>query len=159
MCFDAGKIGFCHCAAVLQTQVQKLCTDLDVSLLYISILGTYDSLSARAMHSLMATILTFESGLEAPNSGFRTEIRMVHIFTTGKQIDSRSGTVTAWTTSLAHNWAQHSCFPPSPPVCLFVWVSKTHPITGLSGWRTPDEPLRTHEPVPDRRMGTLPSLW
>jgi len=23
-------------------------------------------------------------------------------------------------------------------VCLFVWVSKTHPITGLSGWRTPD---------------------
>jgi len=23
-------------------------------------------------------------------------------------------------------------------VCLFVWVSKTNPITGLSGWRTPD---------------------
>ena len=22
----------------------------------------------------------------------------------------------AWTTSLANNWAQHSCFPPSPPV-------------------------------------------
>jgi len=40
-CFDAGKIGFCHCAAVLQTQVPKLCTDLDLSLLYISILRTY----------------------------------------------------------------------------------------------------------------------
>ena len=44
-------------------------------------------------------------------------------------------------------------------VCLFVWVSKTHPITGLSGWRTPDEPPRTQEPVPDRRIGVLPSLW
>jgi len=30
-----------HCAAVLQTQVPKLCTDLDLSLLYILILGTY----------------------------------------------------------------------------------------------------------------------
>ena len=39
-CFDAGKIGFCHCAAVLQTQVQKLCTDLDLIVLYILILGT-----------------------------------------------------------------------------------------------------------------------
>jgi len=29
-CFDAGKTGFCHCAAVLQTQVPKLCTDLDL---------------------------------------------------------------------------------------------------------------------------------
>jgi len=40
-CFDVRKIGFCHCAAVLQTQVQKLCTDLDLGLLYILILGTY----------------------------------------------------------------------------------------------------------------------
>ena len=40
-CFDAGKIEFCHCAAVLQTQVPKLCTDLDPSLLHILILGTY----------------------------------------------------------------------------------------------------------------------
>ena len=40
-CFDAGKIRFCQCAAILQTQVPKLCTDLDVSLLYILILGTY----------------------------------------------------------------------------------------------------------------------
>jgi len=29
-----------HCVAVLQTQVPKLCTDLDLSLLYILILGT-----------------------------------------------------------------------------------------------------------------------
>jgi len=41
MCFDAEKIGIWHCAAVLQTQVLKLCTDLDFSLLYILILGTY----------------------------------------------------------------------------------------------------------------------
>jgi len=40
-CFDAGKIGFCHCVSVLQAQVPKLCTDLDLSLLYILILGTY----------------------------------------------------------------------------------------------------------------------
>jgi len=41
-CFDAGKSGFCHATAVLQMQVQKLCTDLDLSLLYILILGTYN---------------------------------------------------------------------------------------------------------------------
>jgi len=29
------KMGVCHCAAVLQTQVPKLCTDLDLGLLYI----------------------------------------------------------------------------------------------------------------------------
>ena len=38
--FDAGKMGFCHCA-VFQTQVPRLCTDLDLSLLYILTLGTY----------------------------------------------------------------------------------------------------------------------
>jgi len=38
-CFDAGKIRCCHCAAVLQTQVPKLCTDLDLGLLYILISG------------------------------------------------------------------------------------------------------------------------
>jgi len=31
--------GFCHCAAVLQTQVPKLCTALDLGLLYILTLG------------------------------------------------------------------------------------------------------------------------
>ena len=30
-----------HCASVLQTQVPKLCTDLDVDVLYILMLGTY----------------------------------------------------------------------------------------------------------------------
>ena len=34
------SFGSRHCASVLQTQVPKLCTDLDFSLLYISILGT-----------------------------------------------------------------------------------------------------------------------
>jgi len=41
-CFHAGKSGFCHGTAVLQMQVLKLCTDLDLSLLYILILGTYN---------------------------------------------------------------------------------------------------------------------
>ena len=40
-CFDKGKIGFCHCASVLQAQVPKLCTDLDLSLLYTLTLGTH----------------------------------------------------------------------------------------------------------------------
>ena len=39
--FDVGKIGFCRCAAVLPTQVPKLCSALDLSLFYILILGTY----------------------------------------------------------------------------------------------------------------------
>jgi len=46
-CFDAGKIGSCHCAAVLQTQVPKLCTDLDLSLLYILISGTYSKFAQK----------------------------------------------------------------------------------------------------------------
>jgi len=47
----AGKIGFCHCATVLQTQVPKLCTDLGLSLLYILTLGTYSKF-ARKNHFL-----------------------------------------------------------------------------------------------------------
>jgi len=46
-CFDAGKIGFCHCAAVLQTQVPKLCTDLDLSLVYILIYGTHSKFARK----------------------------------------------------------------------------------------------------------------
>ena len=46
-CFDAGNIKFCHCAAVLQTQVPKLCTDLDLSLLYILIFGTYSKFARK----------------------------------------------------------------------------------------------------------------
>jgi len=34
-------LGFCLGAAVLQTQVPKLCTDLDIGLLYILRLGTH----------------------------------------------------------------------------------------------------------------------
>ena len=40
-CFDAGKIGIWHCASVVRTQVQKLCTHLDLILIYILILATY----------------------------------------------------------------------------------------------------------------------
>ena len=46
-CFDVGKIGFCHCAAVLQTHVPKLCTDLDLGLLYILASGTYSKFARR----------------------------------------------------------------------------------------------------------------
>jgi len=40
-CFDAGKIGFCHCTWVLKAKGPKWCTDLDLSLFYFLILGTY----------------------------------------------------------------------------------------------------------------------
>jgi len=46
-CFDAGKIGFCHCATVLQTQVPKMCTDLDLNILYILVLGTYSKFARK----------------------------------------------------------------------------------------------------------------
>ena len=36
-----------HCVAVLETQVPKLCTDLDLSLLYILILGTYSKFARK----------------------------------------------------------------------------------------------------------------
>jgi len=39
--------GFCHRASVLQAQVPKLCTDLDVSLLYILILETYSKFTRK----------------------------------------------------------------------------------------------------------------
>jgi len=39
--------GFCHCAEVLQTQVPKLCTALDLGLIYISILGTYSKFARK----------------------------------------------------------------------------------------------------------------
>jgi len=47
MSFDVGKIGFCRCAAVVQTQVPKLCTALDLGLLYILILGTYSKFALK----------------------------------------------------------------------------------------------------------------
>ena len=39
--------GFCPCAAVLQTQVPQLCTDLDLGLLYILTSGTYSKISRK----------------------------------------------------------------------------------------------------------------
>ena len=39
--------GFCHRAFVLQAQVLKLCTDLDLSLLYILISGTYSKFARK----------------------------------------------------------------------------------------------------------------
>jgi len=46
-CLDAGTIRFCHCAAVLRTQVPKVCTDLDLSFIYILISGTYSKFSRK----------------------------------------------------------------------------------------------------------------
>jgi len=46
-CFDAVKIGFSRSTPVLQAQVPKLCTDLDLSLLYILILGTYSKFARK----------------------------------------------------------------------------------------------------------------
>jgi len=39
--------GICHCVSVLQAQVPKLFTDLDPSLLYILILGTYSKFTRK----------------------------------------------------------------------------------------------------------------
>ena len=47
LCFDVGKIGICHCAAVLEMQVQKLCTTLDLGLLYILTFGTYSKFARK----------------------------------------------------------------------------------------------------------------
>jgi len=47
MSFDAGKIGFCHCTLVVQVQVKKKGTDVDLSLLYILILGTYSKFARK----------------------------------------------------------------------------------------------------------------
>ena len=44
-------------------------------------------------------------------------------------------------------------------VCFFLSFRRPKPITGLSGWPAPDQPLRTQELVPYRRTGALPSLW
>ena len=62
-CFDAGKIGFCHCALVFQAQVQKLCTDLDLSLLYILILGTHSKFARKI--NLLALGVYFLAGQSA----------------------------------------------------------------------------------------------
>jgi len=76
-CFDAGKIGICHCAAVLQTQVPKLCTDLDLSLLYILILGTYSKFARKIFfhHSAFA----FRSSARALAAGL---LRQDHVYKT-----------------------------------------------------------------------------
>ena len=63
MCFDAGKIGFCHCAAVLLTQVPKLCTDLHLSHLYILIQEKYGKF-ARENNFPSARRLLFAALLE-----------------------------------------------------------------------------------------------
>ena len=45
--FQRRKIRFYHCASVIQEQVPKLGTDLDLSLLYILILGTYSKFARK----------------------------------------------------------------------------------------------------------------
>jgi len=42
---------------------------------------------------------------------------------------------------------------------FFLEFRRPNLNTGLSAWQSPNFPLRTREPVPDRRTGALPSLW
>ena len=45
--FRRRKIGFCHGGAVLQAKEKKRCKDLDLSLLYILIRGTYSKFAGK----------------------------------------------------------------------------------------------------------------
>jgi len=67
-CFDAGKIEFCHCAAVLQTQVPRLCTDLDLGLLYILILGIYSRFARK--NNFLALGVCFPQPCSSAGRGF-----------------------------------------------------------------------------------------
>jgi len=42
---------------------------------------------------------------------------------------------------------------------FFFGFQRHNLITGLSGLQAPNHPLRTQEPIPDRRTGALISLW
>jgi len=47
-CVETGFfLGSRHCASLVHTQVPKLCTDLDLGLLYILILGTYSQFARK----------------------------------------------------------------------------------------------------------------
>jgi len=76
-CFDAGKIGFCHCDAVLFSLVPKLCTDLDLSLLYILILGRYSKFARE--NSFLALGVRFRSLARALAAGLP---RQDHVYKT-----------------------------------------------------------------------------
>ena len=78
-CFDAGKIRFCHCASVLQAQVPKLCTDLDLSLFYILILGTHSKFARNI------NILALGVYCPAGQSAFRRSRPQLKL---GEEIDS-----------------------------------------------------------------------
>ena len=67
-CFDAEKNGFCNCAAVVQMQVQKVCTDLDFSLLYILILGTYSKFARK--NNFLALGVCFPQPCSSDGCGF-----------------------------------------------------------------------------------------
>jgi len=78
-CFDAGKIRIWHCAAVFQTQVPKLCTDLDLSLIHILISGTYSKF-ARKFNFLALGVYC-----PAGQSAFRTSRPQLKL---GEEIES-----------------------------------------------------------------------
>jgi len=79
--FDAGKIRFCHCAAVLQAQIPKLCTDLDLSLLYDLILGTYSKFARKI------NFLALGAYCPARQSAFRRSHPQLKL---GEEIESSS---------------------------------------------------------------------
>ena len=66
-----------HCAAVLQTQVPKLCTDLDLSLFYILVLGTYSKFARNKISQRLA--FAFRSPARALATGL---LRQDHVYST-----------------------------------------------------------------------------
>jgi len=70
-------LGFCHCAAVLFSQVPKLCTDLDLDLLYILILETYSKFAREK--KFLALGVAFRSPARALAAGLP---RQDHVYST-----------------------------------------------------------------------------
>jgi len=131
-CFDAGKIGFCHCAFVLQAQVPKLCTDLDLSLLYILILGIYSKF-ARKINFLAL-------GVYCPpgQSAFRRSRPQLKL---GEEIDS---------SRLVDDYACKNQRYQTPPQGGFFFLKKkrcrpTQDITSQVPYGNRSENLQTHK--------------
>jgi len=70
----AEKIGIWHCAAFLFLQVLKKCSDLDLSLLYILFLGTYNKFTRQ--NNFLAPGVWFPQPCSSAGRRFASESRV-----------------------------------------------------------------------------------